>query len=724
MVKALKDFSVATTLTFLLKDARYATIANLLSGRAMLSFVQEFVHKDEDSITNEELDTAEAVIKVSKALYDLNWMRSSLVFRLLPDELYDPMLERFKNIRGEEPFQSYIPTGMRDAPHDYPELVGTLDKAYEVRDISDKMSVEKFLRRIMKELEIRELRLAIGLKFDGSSLSATLQVTGDDMVPIRATSRGDFEDNKGVDMTNLVKDRHSIPAISEWGTGLVGIQYEAMMTEKGRIKLSEITGIKYSTRRAAIAAAIKRVVTESNSPKDREKINECISLVPINIDESTLKDGDMPWIDAIQQLGTDGYYGEIPLTQTIIYGDLETLLNSIQELVAHHSQMRAQLPYSIDGLVISVIYEPIRKKLGRSNNRNRWQIAYKFNAMVQRTKVTGILTTQGRQGFMGHNITFDPIEFNGVVYDKAPVNNITRFNGLNLRLGDEVLVSYNADVMGYIYKDESCIPNKDGKKIKLPEKCIYCEEPLIVRKDMLKCENEECTGQQAGRIMEVIRILDLDFFGEETAQALVRVGITNAIEFLQMRKSDLEMVLVGKNLEKAWDQFREKIKAEIDYAKVIDLLRIPGLRTKTAKKIIDYMEMGWLNRLISEASERGDIRYLASALQDVPGVDKNAQVFATGLVEKVDEFRKLIDLLNVTEVKAKKYDKIVLVSGFRSNPEFERICQTLNYGITDGGKYDILVVTPDRISGTKAKAALKSGKPMYTLLEFISKYKQ
>jgi NAD-dependent DNA ligase len=704
-----------------LKNGYYATAASIINSHEIEKFVRDFILTDEKTLTIDQADIIKTIITVSKALYDINWTMSFYIFKLLPDELYDQMLEYYKTFR-HEPFQSHIPSGMRDASHDFPELVGTLDKAYEVCNISSKVSVEKFLRKVAKEVDSNELTISIAPKFDGSSISATFDIKGTDAIPIRATSRGDFDGDKGVDMTALVKGRSPLSLPDRLpGIHQMGIQYEAMMTEAGRIRLSKLTGVKYLTRRAAIAAAIKRIVTSSVTDDERDRLNSCITLVPINVNEALITQTKSNWIDIMQEIGyTLGDNGGcIEYFIDICYGTVDQLLVDVQDMVTKYTKMRPTLPYSIDGLVISIVNEKHRKKLGRSNNKNRWQIAYKFNAMIQRTKVTGIISTQGKSNFIGHNITFDPIEFNGVGYNKAPVNSIKKFNELELREGDEVLVSYNADVMGYLYKDDTCKPNKAGKKIQLPTHCMHCNSELSTKHSMLKCDNEDCLGEHIGRILEAIRILDIDFLGEETAESLARAGITNAIQFIQMDKAIMGKVLKGKNLDKGYEEFQAKIKAGIDYSRVIDLLRIPGLRTKTARKIMDTLGVPKFLKLL----ESFQYEKLVEALKGVPGIDKSATEFAQDLLLHVEEFNKLCSLLNVTQSVAETYEKIVLMSGFRSNADFEAICNKLNYGIVESGKYDILVVTPDRISGTKAIAAIKSKKPIFTLLAFIEKYK-
>lgn len=710
----------------MLNLGQYGIASYVLNSDEVQSFIREFIYKSEDDITLREQYEIKHILQGYKALYDINQTSmGDILYKLPDDNLYDEVLEKYKSLTGKEPFQVSIPTGMRSVDHDYPDLVGTLDKAYTIYNTGDKMSIEKYLRKIFKDYGLTKLTVYIAMKYDGSSLSATFTKNNKKKyTPIKATSRGDFDSNKGVDMTRLLKYRDDIK-FDLGKDSNIGIQYEAIVTEQGRKELSKLFGVEYKTRRAAIAAAIKRAVNENTSDDELQKINKCINLVPINVDETTITNSELTWtylmygayVKGIYNIFSYGY--EIENFNTLLTGDIDQLLTSIKELVEKCNLKRPELPFSIDGLVISVNPENIRKQLGRSNNKNKWQIAYKFDSLIQRTKVKGILTTQGSRGYLGHNILFDEVEFNGVIYNKAPVNNITRFKGLDLRIGDEVLISYNADVMGYIYKDSTCRPNESGEKIKLPKDCINCGSKLVEKKDMLLCVNYDCEGLATGRILEAIRIFGLDFFGEETAVGLVRIGITDVRKFLEMSYTDLSKILVGKNLDKAWDEYRIKINKPIELSKVIDLLGIASLRTKTAHKLVENLGMGCLESFMTSGSETK----FENELKKIAGINKNAKLFASELINNNELYFILKSKLNIVEDSKPSYSKTILVSGFRKNEIFEKICSKMNYGITDSGKYDILVVTPDRLTGSKAKTAIKQGKPMYTLSEFIEEFK-
>lgn len=721
-----------------LNKCEFAKPVLTLQRSDVREFIYDFIYKDENDITDNDVDIAKDIMTICRSIYDTNICKT-IKFRSIDDDTYDNMLERFRSLSVDDPFPKTIPAGMRSISHDYPELVGTLDKAYTIYDTSKRMSLEKYILNICKKYKLQTLSISVAPKYDGSSMSTTFEIirTGKyaEAKPVKSTSRGDFDSNRGVDMGAILRSDETIYVDDEWCGKIgeqFGIQYEIMVNEAQRKRLSKLTKIHYATRRAASAAVIKRILNPNISDEEYLKLCSCVSLVPVSVSEDLLFARNITWYTAISKLKF-GYGDILPKELIVITGEPEYLLEELQKLAAEYSEKRKSMDYNIDGLVISIIDETMRKDLGRSNNRNKWQIAYKFGAIVQRTRISdyiindkgehiqtnGIITTFGRMGFLGHNITFDAIEFNGVTYCKAPVNNIARFKTLSPHIGDEVLVSYNADVMGYIYKDDTCIDG-DGPKVKLSTDCPRCGEQLVVERDMLKCINDNCSGVAIGKILDIINILDMDFFGEATAEHLVSIGITDIPKFVNMSKETLGNVIDGqKSLDKLYEEFKTKITADVDYAKILDMLRIPNLGHKKAKSILLVIEPKKLLSLISDK----DPTALASMLRTVRGIDTNGMPFAKALIEKSDELRVLLKLFKVVDINNKEYNKIVLVSGFRKNPDVERICAKKNWGITDSGKYDILVVTADRINGTKAINARQKNKTIYTLSDFIDTFK-
>lgn len=131
------------------------------------------------------------------------------------------------------------------------------------------------------------------------------------------------------------------------------------------------------------------------------------------------------------------------------------------------------------------------------------------------------------------------------------------------------------------------------------------------------------------------------------------------------------------------------------------------------------------SKIYNMALATNNPKILSKYLREVPGIgNKNAEVFAQGLYDKWKEHNELIRALWVIhDEEEKEYDKNILISGFRSNPDFEKICKENNFKISDSGsKYDLLVVTGDKFDGKKAIAAREKGIPVMLLSQFNDLY--
>jgi len=449
-------------------------------------------------------------------------------------------------------------------------------------------------------------------------------------------------------------------------------------------------------------------------------LNECITLVPIGLSDNLRESIPSPLValSLLRHINS----GEINIKHpyhNINKDDLEGSLKNFEEFVANMNSIRAELPYSIDGIVITLADSKVIDKLGRTNNKNKYQIAYKFDAMVHRTTVTGILSTQGNSGRYGHNIQLKPISFNGIEYDMAPVNNISRFEKGNFRIGDEVLVSYNADVMGYIYKDETC-DSGDGDYLKLPTHCLNCGTKLIITGDMLKCPNKECGGYRTGGIIEASKILGINFLGDETAKRLVEIGIDTPLKLISCTKEDFSKILSDVMASKVYNDFIIKIKSPLTFSKFIQLLRIDGFRDGKAKNMCDVQSpKKWI-----ELIQTGNLDKLTSTLKKMKGVSSKASYIAEQLIDNTDNMISLYRVLNVVpDTSQDEYEMQVLISGFRENSELSKLCEELNFNIKVSESNDILIATEDKMDGKKAQDARKKGKPVYLLSEFLEKYK-
>jgi len=114
---------------------------------------------------------------------------------------------------------------------------------------------------------------------------------------------------------------------------------------------------------------------------------------------------------------------------------------------------RDEVPYEIDGAVISVNSLRLMEELGDLNMRPRGQIAWKFDAAMGETRMKDIKWQVGPSGRITPVAVVEPVEIGGVTITNISLHNMSMFNELKLSHGCRILVSRRNDVIPYIERN-------------------------------------------------------------------------------------------------------------------------------------------------------------------------------------------------------------------------------------------------------------------------------
>jgi DNA ligase (NAD+) len=90
----------------------------------------------------------------------------------------------------------------------------------------------------------------------------------------------------------------------------------------------------------------------------------------------------------------------------------------IEECIHHYhhiGQMRDELPYDIDGIVIKVNDLRLQERLGAVSRSPRWSVACKFAAIRERTVIEDIVIQVGRTGVLTPVAVMRPVRVGGVM---------------------------------------------------------------------------------------------------------------------------------------------------------------------------------------------------------------------------------------------------------------------------------------------------------------------
>lgn len=549
-------------------------------------------------------------------------------------------------------------------------------------------SVEAWLKRCYKELGLDtsdNLSIVAAPKLDGVALRGEIDSSNRLNNPLL---RGDEKKSilvKGLNGIKLTKE----DPISDMS---FGCQFEVFVTYEDAEKASKYLKLEkpYVSPRHAASGMINRLAV---NPDDN--LLPFLSFYPINTE-----DLEGSYVDRLKQIER---LGNIDVIETkVLTGDLEQLLKKVERRFEKLSNKRGELPYAIDGLVLSLAKDGHQDAMGRSGRTNKWQIALKFDPASAVGEVKGIELSNGKKGFRTIQIMLkEPVSIDGARYDHVPALSADIFEKFDLAEGDLIRIHRVGDVIPSITIEKRA----GGKKIELPKKCPVCGRDMIWEAKKLKCVNPECAANLAGMLLTFFDYADIKGIGEVEARALVTAGIDTFDKLID----DIDKTI---DLWKAAGYTKESAKAL--QSNVIDALKnmwdyeflghcgIPGVGPETAKR--GYMQCDdkifcWISNVFST-------EYIYGSNVDILRTNMN---FASKYCKRStpEYFANL---------------KSVGHTGGMPSKETQKVIRSLGWEIVDGKKFDYLIVPSYSHESTKTKVAKDKGIEMFTEEDFVEEF--
>lgn len=629
------------------------------------------------------------------------------------DSLYLNFLCRQPNITREDigriPHLQEAPHAnqrRRNVSHDYPELVGTLEKCKFVLDrqakdkgVYDNSNVQIFERDFMRKAlnngiinESDNYIMIAELKYDGISVEAEVSNR-----ILSARSRGDTQNDEASDYTPIFKDfpfpRSNVPDEESFG-----MKFEAIIKTDALQYLNSIRGQSYVNCRSAINGILGSI--------DAYKYRDFITLVPLAT--------SLPNMDRIEEIEfmNKYYYNGEGLRYAVLAGNYYSLLYQVYRFVEEAEIFRSFAPFMYDGVVISFYDPEIIEKLGRKNSINQWQMAIKFNALKRKTVFRGYSYTVGQAGNITPMIHFNPIEFYGTIHDKCTGHSYKRFMELGLREGDILNVEYNNDVMCYATKAE-CSENDNNPNPVIPfiDKCPSCGGPITISDSgkSAMCANKLCPDRQLTRMVNMLQKLNLKDFSEESLRSIARFSLT---ELLNLKLEDV--IFLGEvNSQKFIDRMNELKTQPIYDFRIVGSLGFSNIAIEKWKTILRRVSL--LSIMCNSDDE------LRDKLTSIKGIGPSA---ANTIVEERELFMNdLITISQMSNIKCiaeEPEGKSIRFTGVRDK-ELTESLQSIGVDISDTAGVskttDILIVPYEGFTSTKTQKAVANGTTQIVSLE-------
>ncbi len=440
------------------------------------------------------------------------------------DAVYDSLFSELKQLESEHPELITSDSPTQRVGNELKEgfqKVAHSSRMLSLNDVFDRDEVESWVTRMDKVLPGRAHEFFADIKMDGLACALIYQ----DGMLVQAVTRGDSY--IGEDVTNNVRTIKNVPlrlraekGFEQFLSGRTEVRGEIVMLKKDFTALNEKRrkngDPEFANPRNLAAGTIRQL--DPKLVAARPLHFRAYDLLRDNPEEVST---NMYAYDALSALGLTRNHE----------ANVFTRLSDVMRFVDHVGEVRGDLPFNTDGLVIKVNDRAQFRELGVVGKQPRAAVAYKYAAEQATTIVKDIVISIGRTGAATPVAVFDPVIVAGTTVQHASLHNADEIARKDIRVGDTVIIFKAGDIIPQVESVVTELRPKGTKPFDY-QAALGEQYPELeferAGKDVVyrvKGATSELLLKRALEYYASKGALDIDTLGEKNVVALVDAGL-------------------------------------------------------------------------------------------------------------------------------------------------------------------------------------------------------